>query len=307
MNAPGTTSSPGGRVYDRGYRPYDGELGGRRAATAALWRASVRRALGIRRSWRQKLFPWVLLAIVTVPAIVNVGIAYVTRGTAGEAIEIITYREYVGVSTALLVFVGLTAPDVICPDRRHRVLPLLFSRPLTGRDYVVAKVGAIAAIVFAFGFLPQVLLFVGQMLVSDAALDYFTDNAAVLWQVPLAVAILAVYYATLSLAIASFTTRRIIAAAALLIILLVSSVFSAILGGDTGGEEFGPPESSAWAAANLLALPLQLRDLVFEGEILEGSRLAGVDGGPALAIGVYVAVVVASLATLLWRYRWVER
>lgn len=307
MSAPGTTSAPGGRVYDRGYRPYDGELGGRRAATMALWRSSVRRALGIRRSWRQKLFPWVLLAIVTVPAIVNVGIAYVTRDTPGEAIEIITYREYVGVSTALLVFVGLTAPDVICPDRRHRVLPLLFSRPLTGRDYVIAKVGAIAAIVFAFGFLPQVLLFVGQMLVSDAALDYFTENAAVLWQVPAAVAILAIYYASLSLAIASFTTRRIIAAAALLIVLLVSSVFSAILSGDTGGEELAPPESSAWAVTNLLALPLHLRDLVFEGEIIEGSRLAGVEGGGALAIGLYLAVVVGSLATLLWRYRWVER
>ncbi len=69
------------------------------------------------------------------------------------------------------MFVGLTAPDVLCPDRRNRFLPLLFARPLTGRDYVLAKVGAIATIVFAFGFLPQVVLFVGQMLVSNAALD----------------------------------------------------------------------------------------------------------------------------------------
>jgi hypothetical protein len=38
-----------GAVYDRGYRPYDGERGGRGAARAALFRASVRRALGIRR------------------------------------------------------------------------------------------------------------------------------------------------------------------------------------------------------------------------------------------------------------------
>src|SRR5690606_24893833 len=101
-----------------------------------------------------------------------------------------------------------------CPDRRNRMLPLLFARPLTGSDYVVAKVGAVAAIVFAFGFFPQVVLFVGQMLVSDAALDYFTDNAAVLWQVPLAVAVLALYYASLGVAISSFATRRIVAAAA---------------------------------------------------------------------------------------------
>ena len=294
-----TATNPAGRVYDRGYRPYDGELGGRSAARLALFRASVRRALGIRRSWRQKLFPWVLLAIATVPAIVNVGVAYLTRGRFEDTIEIITYREYVGVSTALLVFVGLTAPDVICPDRRNRVLPLLFSRPLTGTDYVAAKVGAVAAIVFAFGFLPQVVLFVGQMLVSDAALDYLTDNAAVLWQVPLAVAVLALYYASLAVAISSFATRRIVAAAALLIVLLVTSVTAAIL---TEGQT----TCTAWAAVNLLNNPLQIRDLIFEGQILPSSDLAGVPGGGALAVTVYLAVVGGSLATLLWRYRWVE-
>ncbi|MCO8126333.1 hypothetical protein NHL50_03845 [Acidimicrobiia bacterium EGI L10123] len=294
-----TATNPTGRVYDRGYRPYDGELGGRSAARLALFKASVRRALGIRRSWRQKLFPWVLLAIATVPAIVNVGVAYITRGRFEDTIEIITYQEYVGVSTALLVFVGLTAPDVICPDRRNRVLPLLFARPLTGSDYVAAKVGAVAAIVFAFGFLPQVVLFVGQMLVSDAALDYLTDNAAVLWQVPLAVAVLALYYASLAVAISSFATRRIVAAAALLIVLLVTSVTAAIL--TEGGSG-----STAWAAVNLLNNPLQVRDLIFDGQISPDADLAGVTGGGALAVGVYLAVVGGSLATLLWRYRWVE-
>jgi ABC-2 type transport system permease protein len=292
-------TGPGGRVYDRGYRPYDGELGGRRAARLALFRASVRRALGIRRSWRQKLFPWLLLAIATVPAIVNVGVAYITRGRFTDSVQIISYREYVGVSTALLVFVGLTAPDVVCPDRRNRVLPLLFSRPLTGSDYVAAKVGAIAAIVFAFGFLPQAVLFIGQTLVSDAALDYVSDNAAVLWQVPLAVAALALYYASLAVAISSFATRRIVAAAALLIVLLVTSVTAAVI---TEGRTGGTP----WAAVNLLNNPLQIRDLIFEGQIAADSDLAGVAGGGALAVGIYLLVVGASLATLLWRYRWVE-
>jgi len=60
----------------------------------------------------------------------------------------------------------------------------------TGVDYVVAKFGAIATILFAFSFLPQVVLFVGNMLVSDSALDYFTGHLWVLWKVPVAVAIL---------------------------------------------------------------------------------------------------------------------
>jgi hypothetical protein len=128
--------------------------------------------------------------------------------------------------------------------------------------------------------------------------------------VPLAVAVLAIYCASVSLAIASFTTRRIIAAAALLIVLLTSSVFSAILSGEAqeGAVEAGElqVEGSAWGAANLLALPLHVRDLIFEGELVEGSRLAGVEGGGLIAVTVYLAVVGAALGTLLWRYRWVE-
>lgn len=291
-----------GAVYDRGYRPYQGPRGGRREATLALWRLSVRRALGLRRSWRQKVFPWSLLAITSVPAIVNVGIGYAIKDNPFEIadFEFITYHEYVGVSTALLLFVALTAPDVVCPDRSQRVLPLLFSRPLTGIDYVVAKVGAIGFIVFGFGFLPQVVLFVGQMLVSDGALDYFTDNAEVLWQVPLSVAVLALYYAVLGVALASLTDRRIVGGVAILGVTLVTSAVAAIVveaAGDGG---------SALAILNILALPLWVRDLIFFGHIDTDSGLSGVAGGGILAVGAYLVVVLGGLAVLIQRYREVD-
>ena len=185
MPATGGSRGSGGAVYDRGYRPYEGPRGRRVAATLALFKASVRRALGIRRSWRQKTAPFLLLAVVTLPAVVNIGIGYVTRGRLTDRFEIITYRDYVGVSSALLLFIAVVAPDVVCPDRRQRVLPLLFSRPLVGLDYVAAKVGAIIAILFAFSFIPQLVLFIGNMLVSDSALDYFAGHLDVLWKVPL--------------------------------------------------------------------------------------------------------------------------
>ncbi len=288
-----------GAVYDRGYRPYTGPRGGRREATWALWRLSVRRALGLRRSWRQKVFPWTLLAITTVPAVVNVGIGYAIRNDPLEIPDFafITYREYVGVSTALLLFVALTAPDVVCPDRQQRVLPLLFSRPLTGSDYVTAKVGAIAAIVFGFGFLPQVVLFVGQMLVSDGALEYFTDNAEVLWQVPISVALLAVYYGAVGVALASLTDRRIVGGVAILGVALVTSVVAAIIiesAGD-GGTPF--------AVLNVLALPLEVRDLVFLGHLSTDSDLSGVSGGGVLAVLAYLLVLTSSIAVLQHRYR----
>ncbi len=292
-----------GAVYDRGYRPYQGPRGGRREATLALWRLSVRRALGLRRSWRQKVFPWSLLAIATIPAIVNVGVAWAIQDNPFEMREFsfITYREYVGVSTVLLLFVALTAPDIVCPDRAQRVLPLLFSRPLSGVDYVVAKVAAIAFIVFGFSFLPQVVLFVGQMLVSDGALDYLTDNAAVLWQVPVSVALLAIYYGAVSVAVASLTDRRIVGGVSILGLALVTSAVAGILYEATGGE--GTPLT----LLNVMFLPLEVRDLVFLGHLSEDeSGLSGVAGGGAMAVGAYLGVLAVAIAVLLRRYREVD-
>ena len=293
-----------GAVYDRGYRPYEGPRGGRRAATFALFKATLRRALGLRRSWRQKVAPFVLLGIATIPAIVNVGIGYVTRNEIfQDRIEIITYREYVGVSSMLLLFVALVAPDVICPDRRQRVLPLMFARPLTGVDYVGAKVSAITTILFLFSFVPQVVLFVGSMLVSDSSFTYLTDHLDVLWKVTLAVAVLSIYYAVIGLAIAAITDRRIVAGAAIIGLFLVTSITSAIL----VGEDPGYNEGSAAALINVLALPLEIRDLIFLGHIDGESSLAGVANGGLYAVGAYLAILLVAAAVLLRRYRWVER
>ena len=291
-----------GAVYDRGYRPYEGKRGGRGAATWALYLASIRRALGLRRSWRQKVAPFLLLGVVTVPAIVNVGVGYVTRNNLADRVEIITYRDYVGVSSALLLFVAIVAPDVMCPDRRQKVLPVVFARPLVGSDYVVAKVGSIFSIMFAFSFLPQVLLFVGNLLVSDAALDYFGDNAEVLWKVPVAIVVLALHYSLISVTIASLTDRRIVAGASIIGLFLITSIISAVLVGDF---EFG--EGSVAALINVLALPIYLRDVIFLGNVDPESPLGDVSGGGWMAAALFVVIALGCTATLLRRYRWVER
>ncbi|MEX2293439.1 MAG: hypothetical protein WD691_06585 [Acidimicrobiales bacterium] len=328
-----------GAVYDRGYRPYEGTRGGRSAARTALLRSSIRRALGIRREWRQKVAPFALLGIAVVPAIVNVGVQYLTRNTAARDIEFLSYRDYVGVSNSLLVFVALTAPDILCPDRRQRVLPLIFARPLTGVDYVVAKVGTMASIVFAFSVIPQVILFVGQMLVSDdGSLRYLQDNADVLWRVPVAAGLLALFYATIGATIASLTSRRIIAGASIIGLFLITSAVSSILVGPRtdGGFQGEPPvvstevpaspfapalpveertgrlvtsksEPSGAPLLNLAGLPLVLRDVVFLGEVDPGHPMSGLANGGLLAGGVYVLVVGAGIGTLVLRYREVER
>jgi ABC-2 type transport system permease protein len=301
-------SLPGGAVYDRGYRPYEGQRGGRGASRTALVRLSIRRALGLRRSWRQKVLPWSLLGIATIPAVINVGVKYITRNTPAADVDLITFRAYVGVSTALLLFIAVTAPDMVCPDRRNRVLPVIFSRPLTGNDYVLAKVGALTAILFGFGFLPQVVLFVGQMLVvEEGALDFLRENAEVLWQVPVAVALFSLYWATLALALSATTTRRIVGGVALLATVFISAAVSSILVFAGGADVENLFENgSLWGLLNVLEIPLRITDLVFLGHVDPTSLVGGAEGAGLGVILVYAAVVAGSLGYLAYRYRRVQ-
>ncbi len=292
-----------GAVYDRGYRPYDGPVGGRNATRWALWRLTMRRAVGLRRSWRQKVLPWTLVGLATIPAAVDLGIRYATRNTPlGEIdYEFLSFRDYVGVSTTLLLFVAVSAPDVICPDRHDRVLPLIFARPLTGDDYVLAKVGGIFSLVFAFSFIPQLVLFVGQMLLHDnGALDYLGENGDIIWKVPTSVAILALYYAVIAVALASLTDRRIVGGLAFLGTLFIPSIVSGAV-----SEAVPPEDSTLIGVFNLLNLPLILRDIVFEGQVDvdDELNLAGAPGGGLAAVVLYAAIIGVGLAVLHHRYR----
>ena len=118
-----TVGGETGAVYDRGYRPYDGPRGGRRASVLALYQASVRRAIGLRRSWRQKFLPLGAAGRGQHPGRGQRGDRLRHPQHAAGGLPFFTYREYVGVSTALLLFVAVCAPDLVCPDRRQRVLP----------------------------------------------------------------------------------------------------------------------------------------------------------------------------------------
>jgi hypothetical protein len=154
-----------------------------------------------------------------------------------------------------------------------------------------------------FSFAPQVVLFVGNMLVSDDSLAYFTGHLDILWKVPLAVVALSAYYAIIGVAISSLTTRRIVAGASVIGLFLVTSIASRIIVGDN--REFGG--GSPAALLNLLRLPLYLRDLVFLGHIDPQSPLNGVSGGGLFAVVAYFAVLFVGAVVLLRRYREAER
>ena len=124
-----------------------------------------------------------------------------------------------------------------------------------------------------------------------------------LWKVPVAVFLLAIYYAVIGVAISSLSDRRIVAGASIIGLFLVTSIASSAIVGENYRFEGGSPA----ALLNLLRLPLELRDLVFLGHIAPEAPLNGVANGGVLAVVTYVAVLLVGIGLLLRRYRWVER
>ena len=269
----------------------------------ALWRASVRRALGIRRSWRQKLFPWLLLAVVSVPAIVNVGIAYVTRDTQRRH----QHHHLPRVRRRLHRAAGLRrphrarrplprppqphAPAAVRPavdrarlrrgqGRRHRRDRVRLRLPPPGRAVHRSDAGQRR-----------------RARLPPRQRRRALAGARRRWRSSPSTTRPSCSPSPRSRPGASSPPPRCSSSCWCRRRSRPSSAAS---------RTSAPPQSSAWAVANLAALPLYLRDLVFEATIVAPSPLAGVSGGAALAVVVYLAVVIASIGTLLWRYRWVE-
>src|SRR4051794_5392192 len=65
--APVAPPSRYGEVFDRGYARYDGPRLGRRGAYGALVLYSIKRALGIKKSWTAKIIPILLYSAAFVP------------------------------------------------------------------------------------------------------------------------------------------------------------------------------------------------------------------------------------------------
>ena len=130
------------RIYDLGYRGYDGPRLGRRDAVATLFWASLRAAFGLGRTGRAKIVPWGLAAMLSCPAAVAVAIA----ALAPRRPVPFNYDNFLwDMQHPVALFVAAQAPELVSSDQRHRVLSLYFSHALERTDYALAKLGALAA------------------------------------------------------------------------------------------------------------------------------------------------------------------
>ena len=244
------------RILDQGYRPYDGPRLGVAAAVRSLAGHSALRALGLRRSFWAKLLPLASVGIAYVPALVFVGIAaLVPEELLGGTGVLPTYSDYYGfITAAIVLFVALVGPEVLCPDRRHGMLGLYLASPLTRDTYLLAKVLGVVPVLALVTLGPPLLLLVG-LTFADAGPDGPGEFLVTLVRIAAGALVVSAPYTAISLAAASLTDRRPVASAGVILVLLVSSVATAALVASGAGERL--------LLLNLLAVPFDLVQRIY--------------------------------------------
>lgn len=208
-----------GEVFDRGYSHYDGPREGRRRAVWSLFTYSMKRAMGIRKSWTAKVLPILLYVSSFVPLIVMIGVAALLPQA-----NIASYDDYFGGIYAIVgIFAATVIPEVLVPDRREKTLPLYFARAITRFDYVFAKLAAAAVLTMTISVLPAMILWLGTQLVADAPATAMRENIDDLGRVVVLGTLIALTLGTISLVVSSLTDRKGVAIAIIIIGFLVIS------------------------------------------------------------------------------------
>ena len=295
MSGTGGQGGPrAGAIHDIGYRHYDGPRLGLGAIRQSLAVHSLRGNFGLGRTARSKVMPILLLVIMLLPAVV---IAAIVALTDADKLPV-RYPAYaINLQVVITVFLAAQSPQSVSRDLRFNVISLYFSRPLTRRAYVDAKLAAMSGAVFVLTALPLLLLFGGAMLAGMP----LWSNLRGLGEGLVAVAVLAIVLASIGLTVAAFTPRRGIGVAAIVAALLVLAAVAGIVQGISRDQ--GSRAGAGWAG---LMSPYSLVDGVrvwlFGGPSATVAGPPGNAGGLVFAL-VTVALVAGCYALLLVRYR----
>ncbi|HEV2128418.1 MAG TPA: ABC transporter permease subunit [Thermomicrobiales bacterium] len=208
-----------GEVFDRGYAHYDGPREGRRRAVKSLFVYSIKRAMGIRKSWTAKVLPVLLYVSSFVPLIVMIGIAALLPDA-----NVASYPDYFdGIFFLVGIFAGTVIPEILIPDRQEKTLPLYFARAITRFDYVIAKLAAAAVLTMTISVLPAIILWLGRQLTAESPWSAMRDNIGDLGQVIVLGTLIALTLGTIALVISAMTDRKGVAIAVIVIAFLIVS------------------------------------------------------------------------------------
>jgi ABC-2 type transport system permease protein len=289
-----TSSARAGAIHDIGFRHYDGPRLGASYIRRSLFIETLRGAYGLGRSARSKVMPFLLLAVLVLPAV----IMGIVTGYFGAPSLPIRYTEYVMVlQVAVTIFLGAQSPAVMSRDLRFRIAPLYFSRPLSRQQYVQAKYAGMAVALFLLVGLPITLLLVGAVLaelpLGEQLPDYLRAMAGAVLH--------AVVLAGIGLVVAAMTPRRGLGVAAVVGVLLVLSGLQVAV--REMASEFGSETFSGYTG---LISPYTLVDGVITGLLGSESFISqGPPGavGTAVFVAVTVLLVVGCYSASVARYR----
>lgn len=288
------TTGQDARLFDLGYRSYDGPRERPARAILTLAEFTARRVLGLGRGARHKVLPAITLAIAYLPALFSVAYAVLAKNIVpGDLVSYGDYMFFIG--SALALFAALVAPEALCPDRRTGMLGLYLAGPLDRTRYLAAKGAGVLAAMLLITFGP--LLFMLLAFILAGVGPSATEIPTLLLRIFAAGTVTALLYASLSMAVSSFTTRRAAAAVGVVLLLLVpaSVVRSAIEGAGAPNE------------LDLLSFPFVVADLAYRifGETPDGQEPVTKLSTWLVAGGAGAAILAGALVCWL-RYRRIE-
>lgn len=216
-----TPPAPTGVIHDIGYKPYTGQRYGRAQIVRSLYWYSLRAAFGIGRSFRARIIPSAMFAVMMLPAAISI---YKVATAGGD--PLLAYDRYAYTMWLMVVvFVATAAPELVSRDLRHHTLPLYFSRPLRRLDYPLAKLLALATAIFVLEAVPLIVMYLGVIASSTSGSSVWDQTKALAPGLLIALAY-SVVLAPLTLLIAASTGRRAIATGAIAILFLATAAVS---------------------------------------------------------------------------------
>jgi len=234
-----TTATNGGAtgsIYDIGYRRYEGPRLGRGHAIRSLFAHSLRTSYGIGRGGRAKIAPIILGILALIPAVAIVGAMtlFAQFGVGSRFVNQspIRYDTYAGtISTIVVLFCAAQAPELFGRDQRHGVLALYFARALRRSDYALARIGGFVAALLILEILPQVVLFLGRVLITSDIPRAVGDDLPSVGPVLAQSAFSAALLGGLSMTVAAFTPRRAYAVAGIIALFTIPNIVAGIIAG----------------------------------------------------------------------------
>lgn len=292
-----------GTVFDIGYQRYTERREGRGRSRLAIFKDGIRISLGLGRGGKAKILPWFFIGVLSFIGLIMALVAgAVDRlggpGTAQKA-NLPSHSDYYGIASIIVfVFGAVVAPELLCRDRRDRVINLYLVRPITGTDYIAARWAAFLVVMLGAVWLPQIILFLGLAGGDVTPVAYLQKHWLDIPRFLLAGTAMAAYTTTLAMLTASFTTRRAYASVFLVGLFVILTPFTIPMAMHMGGT------AGQWISMfNLGNIPVHVNDVIFN-DVSDITREAPARKlGPTILVSWYLLWTIVPGTLLWWRYR----